>query len=155
MNSDGDGVADFTNPVIRGLPHGLHATNGLAVGPDGRLYIALGSTCNDCLERNASSASVLVFDPETSLLSIYASGLRNPFGLVFDPNGTLWATDQGSQRPSASPDELNVVREGAHYGLPYCATEDAAFPDAGPAVVHLGMETGAVGIAWFESPVFA
>jgi glucose/arabinose dehydrogenase len=115
-----DGVADSVTTILRGLPLGLHAVGGIAEGPDGRIYLGLGSTCNDCSQRDPLSASVLVFDAETAQIAISASGLRNPMGLVFSPDGQLWATDHGSQRPCASPDELNLITPGAHYGWPYC-----------------------------------
>ena len=155
LDDDGDGVADSVSPILRSLPSGLHASNAVAVGPDGRLYIAIGSTCNDCVERNPLSASVLVFDPATGEIRVFAAGLRNPYDLVFAPDGVLWATDQGSQQPCASPDELNIITQGAHYGWPYCAGETSFFVESGLPVVQLGMENGAAGIVWFESPLFA
>lgn len=152
---DGDGVAESVRPILRGLPTGLHGNGGVAEGPDGLLYVGLGSTCNDCPEGDPFSASVLIFDPHSAQIAVHASGLRNPTGIAFSPDGRLWATDQGARSPCASPDELNLITRGAHYGWPSCTPETGDRPDASPAVAQLGMGTGASGLAWFESDLFA
>lgn len=154
-DSDGDGAADLIVPIVRGLPERLHANNGLVEGPDGLIYVAVGSTCNDCVESSPLSATIIQIDPATSAAKIYATGLRNPYGLVFSPDGALWSTDQGSQSPCTNPDELNRILPGAHYGWPYCVAEEDGAGASGPAALLLGTETGAAGIAWIDSPVFA
>ena len=100
---DGDGSADIVTPLIRALPSGSHQNNGIALGPDGRLYLTLGSTCNECVEDNDVSASILALDLDSLQLEVYASGLRNSYDLVFTPDGSLWATDNGSDPPCATP----------------------------------------------------
>ena len=46
-DSDGDGVADVVTPIVRGLPDRVRANNAIAEGPDGLIYVSIGSTCND------------------------------------------------------------------------------------------------------------
>jgi glucose/arabinose dehydrogenase len=154
-DSDGDGVADVVTPIVRGLPDRVRANNAIVEGPDGLIYVSIGSTCNDCVEASRLSAAILQIDPISSEIRLYASGLRNVSDLTFSPDGALWATDQGSLSPCLSPDELNRILPGAHYGWPYCAPEGEGFGDAGPAALLLGTETGAAGIAWMDSPLFA
>ena len=52
VDSDGDGQVDDIETIVSDLPVGIHQNNGLAVGPDGKMYLTLGSTCNACRERS-------------------------------------------------------------------------------------------------------
>jgi len=67
--------------TVADLPYGLHQQNNIVAGPNGRLYIGSGSTCNACKERDARSAAILSVLPNGRDLRIVANGLRNPFGL--------------------------------------------------------------------------
>ncbi|MEE9277226.1 MAG: PQQ-dependent sugar dehydrogenase [Dehalococcoidia bacterium] len=148
---DGDGVSDRRLRILEQLPVGRHQNNGIALDPAGRLFITLGSTCNDCVERSELSASIVVLDLETRELHLFASGLRNPYDLAFSPDGTLWATDNGSDAPCASPDELNRILPNTHYGWPYCEEEEPPFSNERGAALDLGLHTSADGLAWLES----
>ena len=154
QDADGDGRAEATAPLVAGLPVGRHQNNGIAIGPDGRLYIALGSTCNDCIEASPFSAAILALDLETRRLSVHAAGLRNPDDLVFAPDGTLWATDNGSDPPCATSDELNRIEPQSDYGWPYCQSHQPRFPRTQEPLLDLGLHTSADGLAWFESERF-
>jgi glucose/arabinose dehydrogenase len=85
------------------------------------LYLAVGSSCNICLEEESLRATISRANPDGSELEVIATGLRNPVGLDFQP-GTelLWATvnerdNQGNEIP---PDLVTTVEEGADYGWP-------------------------------------
>ena len=99
--------------VIPDLPtRGAHRTRTVAFGPDGMLYLAVGSSCNICVEEEPIRATVSRANPDGSDLEIIATGLRNPVGLAFQP-GTdlLWATvnerdNQGNEIP---PDLVTIV----------------------------------------------
>jgi glucose/arabinose dehydrogenase len=112
--------------VVRGLPFGLHQQDNVVLGPDGRLYMGNGSTCDACRERNRRSATVLSLRPDGSDLRVVARGLRNPFGLAFQPGTSrLYASVNGQDklgtRAQPEPAEMVVrVREGAFYGWPRC-----------------------------------
>ena len=82
---DADGVADRVTTIVRGLPVGRHQNNNIALGPDGLLYVPLGSTCNDCREPNLLSASILHAGLGDRGASVYASGLRNVYDLEVTP----------------------------------------------------------------------
>lgn len=150
---DGDGTADIVTPLIRALPSGRHQNNGIALGPDGRLYLTLGSTCNECVEDNGVSASILALDLDSLQLEVYASGLRNSYDLVFTPDGSLWATDNGSDPPCATPDELNRITSATHYGWPYCEEEVPPFENVQEPALELGLHTSADGLVWVDSPL--
>jgi glucose/arabinose dehydrogenase len=109
--------------VLAGLPHGLHQQNNVVVGPDGRLYLGSGSTCDACAESDPRSAGVLSLRPDGSDLRVHARGLRNAFGLAFQP-GTrrLFVTvnnrdDLGTWEPAES---VVVATRGADFGWPGC-----------------------------------
>ncbi len=152
-DADGDTLADTIDDIITDLPHGGHQNNGLAFGPDGKLFITNGSTCNDCDEDDERSASILQANADGSDLRVYASGLRNPYDLVFDPDGRLWATDNGSDLPCNTIDELNLVADGGDYGWPY--GPDCESSQSGtPPVASLGFNTGSTGIDYYSGNQF-
>ena len=92
--------------LVRGLPYGLHQQDTVALGPDGRLYLGSGSTCNACVERDRRSAAILSFRRDGSDLRVVARGLRNPYGLAFHPRtGALYASVNGR-------DDLGAIRAG-------------------------------------------
>ncbi len=122
QDTNGDFAQDESFPVLENLPTGLHQNDGLALGADGYIYMGLGSTCDACKDESPLSASILRFKPDGSDLSVFASGLRNPYGIAFNAAGDLFATDNG--RDALGDDipleELNHVRAGLDYGWPDC-----------------------------------
>ena len=120
---DGDYVADEAVNFANGLPYDLHWSNQLVFGPDGLLYMGLGSTCDVCYEVDERSATIMRFNTETGESEVYASGLRNPFDVAFHPEtGALFATDNGRDDlgPDSPAEELNHIKQGANYGFPDC-----------------------------------
>lgn len=89
--------------------------------------------------RTRASGVILRVNPDGSGLEVYAWGLRNPFGMRFDPSGELIATDQGyraaGSRPVANaPDAVYRIRPGAWYGWPdYAAGRPVTDPAFRPA----------------------
>ncbi len=124
-DTDGNGVAEALNPVITGLPSsGRHQNDGMALGADGYIYLGMGSTCDACREPDSRSASILRFRPDGSRLSVFATGLRNPYDVAFNAAGDLFATDNGrDDLGEAVPlEELNHIVNGGDYGYPHCWT---------------------------------
>jgi glucose/arabinose dehydrogenase len=107
--------------IVRGLPFKEHQQDAIVAGPDGRLYLGSGSTCDSCVERDPRSAAILSFRPDGRDLRVVASGLRNPYGLAF-VGRTLYATVNGKDKlGDAEPAEMVVrIRQGANYGWPDC-----------------------------------
>ena len=96
-DEDGDGELDSFKTIVNDIPvPGNHQNNGPAIGPDGKLYVPIGSSCDACGEEDVRSASVTRFDLDGSNQEVFARGLRNVYQLAFHPeDGTLWAADNG------------------------------------------------------------
>lgn len=119
-----DGEVGRPDLLIGDLPDaGQHPNRTIAFGPDGLLYISVGSTCNACDETNAESATLLQAQPDGRTRTIYAKGLRNTIGFAWHPQtGELWGMDHGSdwRGDDQPPEELNLIQKGANYGWPFC-----------------------------------
>lgn len=100
---------------------GWHLTRTIVFGDQGKLYVAVGSSCNACVEKEQVRAAILEMNADGSGRRIYASGLRNAVGLKWLA-GRLYATDMGSDHlgDDKPEDMLYTVRAGTDYGWPYC-----------------------------------
>ena len=112
--------------LVKGLPFGEHQQDNVVVGPDGRLDWGSGSTCDACREHSPRSAAILSLRPDGSDLRVVARGLRNPYGLAFQPGtGRLYASVNGQDKlgTDADPEPAEMVvavKRGAFYGWPRC-----------------------------------
>ncbi|KKW91014.1 PQQ-dependent sugar dehydrogenase [Sphingobium chungbukense] len=103
----------------------MHWTRSLVASPQGLLYVGVGSNSNigeNDLETEANRAAVLEVNPRTGDYRIYASGLRNPVGLAFEPkSGALWGVvnERDMLGSDLVPDYLTRVEFGAFYGWPW------------------------------------
>lgn len=108
--------------LIKDLPDGgQHPNRTIAFGPDGLLYVSVGSTCNDCNESNPESATMLQVTPDGSKRKIFARGLRNTIGFDWHPQTkNMWGADNGTdwRGDEIPPEELNKIMDSAHYGWP-------------------------------------
>jgi len=114
--------------TVAGLPAGYnhHWTKSLALSPDGRsLFVGVGSNSNvgeNGMAMEQGRAAIWRFDPQTGAGHVFASGLRNPIGLDFNPStGALWTVvnERDEIGSDLVPDYMTSVREGAFYGWPY------------------------------------
>ena len=103
-----------------------HWTKSMVASRDGtKLYVGVGSNSNiaeNGLEVEYRRAAVLEVDVATGASRVFASGLRNPTGLQWEPQtGTLWAIVNERDEIGADlvPDYLTSVKEGGFYGWPY------------------------------------
>src|SRR5258708_8880796 len=71
--------------IVPNLPTGGHSTRTVVFGPDGKMYVAVGSSCNICDETDSLRAAVSQFDPDGSHGIAFARGLRNSVGLAVNP----------------------------------------------------------------------
>lgn len=115
-NLNADGSLGKLQTLIDDLPDaGQHPNRTLAVGPDNKLYITVGSTCNACNEPNKESATILIANLDGSGRHVYAKGLRNTIGFDWHPdNALLWGFDHGSDSrgDNQPPEELNLLQAG-------------------------------------------
>ncbi|MCY3958257.1 MAG: PQQ-dependent sugar dehydrogenase [Chloroflexi bacterium] len=159
-DTSGSGAADESVEIVTGLPERadlLHRNNGIVAGPDGLLYVAVGSTSNMGEEPETElSGTILRVAPDGSRVDVVARGFRNPFDLAFAPNGELFCTDNAPDVPvraaDDAPDELNHVIEGRDYGHPTVWGEPPeGSTTQGPAAA-LPAHAAATGITFFTGP---
>ncbi len=125
--------------VLDGLPTGsFHNGGRLAFGPDGMLYATLGDTGDrdSAQDRQALSGKILRMSPDGEVPEdnpfddslVFSMGHRNPQGIAWDEQGTMYASEFGQD----TWDELNVIEAGGNYGWPEVeggAGEDGAGED--------------------------
>jgi glucose/arabinose dehydrogenase len=145
-----------------------HWTRSLLPSADGkRLYAGVGSLTNiadDGMEAERGRAAIYELDLASGKSRIFASGLRNPVGLAWEPQtGVLWTVvnERDGLGDETPPDYLTSVREGGFYGWPYCywgQTVDDRVPQD-PALVTkaitpdyaLGGHTASLGLCWLPA----
>jgi glucose/arabinose dehydrogenase len=119
-------TSDRLETLVDDLPAGSGFwTGGLTVGPDERIYAAIGAPCDYCQPDNPERGSILSFALDGSNRQVVASGLRQPSDVTF-LNGQLWTLDSARDELFDTPnlDELNRVMPGANFGWPYCIGQD-------------------------------
>jgi len=121
--------------IIKDLPKGgNHWKKTIRIGPDGYLYMAIGSSCNVCTEADERRAAILRYTPDGAFVDIYATGLRNSAGFAWrEADGGLYATDNGRDLlgDDFPPCELNRIERGGFYGWPYANGNRVPDPDLG------------------------
>jgi Glucose/sorbosone dehydrogenases len=144
-DTNGDDVADEQTIIVDNLPsNGDHQTNKIKFGLDGLLYIGQGSTTDDGTPKPGRpaegplSGAILRVDVDNPQVNVFATGLRQPFGIAVHPdNGELFSVDVGKgefcgfcQGDTAPPEEINWIVAGGNYGFPFCdATPTADNPN--------------------------
>jgi glucose/arabinose dehydrogenase len=118
LNSD-SGISQLAR-----LPSGgNHNYYSIRFGPDGNLYVAMGSTCNVCNEKDGRRATIQTVHANTGELSEFARGLRNATFMAWHPvTQEMWVSEMGRDLigDDIPPDEINIVRKGGNYGWPTC-----------------------------------
>lgn len=156
-------------PVVEGLPSdGGHSTRTVRFGPDRRMYVTVGSSCNVCDEEDPRRAAMLRYAPDGSDYTLFATGLRNSVGFDFHPEtGEIYATDNGRDLlgDDFPPCELNRVVQGGFYGWPIANGDRVPDPDEGeaqgariaesvPPVHGFGAHTAPLGITFYTGTAF-
>lgn len=106
-------------------PRNHHWTKNIIASPDGsKLYVTVGSNSNigeNGMAEEEGRAAIWEIDPAARTHRIYASGLRNPNGMFFTENGTLWTAvnERDEIGGDLVPDYMTSVRDGGFYGWPY------------------------------------
>tara|TARA_R110002051_G_scaffold44627_5_gene90321 strand:- start:3424 stop:4743 length:1320 start_codon:yes stop_codon:yes gene_type:complete len=155
---------------IADLPAGRnhHWTKSLVASADGsRLYVGVGSNSNigeNGLNEEVERAAVLEIDPATGVRRVYASGLRNPVGMAWNPeSGMLWVAvnERDELGDDLVPDYMTSVTPGGFYGWPwsyYGQTVDTRVEPRNPDMVArtlrpdyaLGAHTASLGLTFYD-----
>ncbi|MBX4191802.1 MAG: PQQ-dependent sugar dehydrogenase [Candidatus Doudnabacteria bacterium] len=116
--------SDDKGQKIADLPSGGgHFTRTLRFGPDDRLYVSIGSSCNVCRESDERRAAIYSMKKDGSDFKQYAKGLRNTVFFTWSYlDGKMWGTDMGRDNlgDNTPPEEINILEEGKNYGWPNC-----------------------------------
>ena len=150
-----------------------HWTRNVVARPDGsKLYVSVGSGTNVDVERTDEKdprrAAILEANPDGSGMRVFASGLRNPVGMDWQPaTGALWTAvnERDGLGDDLVPDYLTSVREGAFYGWPYSyfgQNEDPRKRGERPDLVRraivpdvpLGSHTASLGLLFYQGRAF-
>jgi glucose/arabinose dehydrogenase len=139
-----DGSFGEVRTVVTDLPDGgEHPDRTIGAGPDGKLYVAIGSSCSNCTETNPEHATVLQVEADGTR-RIYARGLRNVQGFDWHPeSGELWGGESG---------EIDRIGDGLHYGWPECTGRNCRPSE--PPVVKLSGSTAPSGFVFYRGPQF-
>jgi glucose/arabinose dehydrogenase len=168
------GQTQITTPPTRivelpGGPLNHHWTKSLIASPDGsRLFVGVGSNSNvaeNGIDKEEGRAAVWEIDPATGRHRVFASGLRNPVGLAWEPRrAALWVAvnERDELGSDLVPDYMTSIRDGGFYGWPwsyYGQHVDTRVKPARPDLVAsaivpdyaLGPHTASLGLAWSGS----
>ena len=170
--NEGDTKIDRPGVTIVALPAGQinhHWTKNVIASEDGSLlYVTVGSNSNigeNGMENEVNRAAILEVDPAASGLRLFASGLRNPNGLAFNPaDGALWTTvnERDGIGSDLVPDYMTTVKDGGFYGWPYSYfgqhVDERVEPQEPDLVARaivpdyaLGAHTASLGLTFYEA----
>ncbi len=168
--SDGDTQISAAPSFVANLPGGInhHWTKSLLASRDGKkLYVGVGSNSNvaeNGMEQELNRAVILEVDVTSGATRVFASGLRNPVGLAWQPGtDTLWTVvnERDELGSDLVPDYMTSVREGGFYGWPYSyygQHVDERVQPQNPQLVAsaikpdyaLGAHTASLGLVFYE-----
>lgn len=148
--------------VIYTAPAKFEGFNGIAFGPDGRLYVGVDVGLTDGNDHGPASTSPYLYDilsmsPTGKHFHVFAKGMRQPWQLVF-PKGSAvplvsdLGQDKGAKNP---PDFVLKVRRGDDFGFPSCNwTSAAACSGFAKPLVRFNAHTDVMGLAIVGSKLF-
>lgn len=157
MTVDANLHASNQQDIITDLPKGgNHVTRTVLIGPDGKLYVSIGSSCNVCNESDPHRASVWQYHTDGSGGRLYAHGLRNAVGMAVNPvTHEIWVTNNGRDLlgDDTPPETIYALRDGADYGWPRCHAGTIVDPDFGSAGACQGVEQPFVKMQAHSAPL--
>ncbi|ELQ16539.1 L-sorbosone dehydrogenase precursor [Xanthomonas translucens DAR61454] len=167
---EGDTQISAAPRFVANLPGGInhHWTKSLLASRDGnKLYVGVGSNSNvaeNGMDAELNRAAILEVDAHSGATRVFASGLRNPVGLAWQPGAdTLWVVvnERDEIGSDLVPDYLTSVREGGFYGWPYSYygqhVDERVQPQNAEMVASaikpdyaLGPHTASLGLTFYE-----
>jgi glucose/arabinose dehydrogenase len=138
---------------------GGHWTRTILFGADGAMYVSIGSSCNLCEEQSPDRAAVMKYDADGRNGRLYSSGLRNAVGMALNPvTRQIWVTQ--NERDNIKPDyqdlppeEINILRDGANFGWPYCHSTRVPNPEFNDAARCASTEPPALAMQAHSAPL--
>ena len=165
----GQTAANAKPQQLAALPSGGHSTRGVLFNKAGtKMYVSIGSRSNVSSGEPPERATIVEFNPDGSGKRIFASGLRNPVGMAWEPaTGALWTAvnERDGLGDELVPDYATAVQPGAFYGWPYAylgANEDprraGEHPDLVkktiPPSVPIQSHSAPLGIVFYQGTMF-
>jgi len=171
----GDTEITAQGEPITELPAGpinIHWVKNILASPDGtKLYASVGSNSNigeRGFDNEEGRAAIHEIDLSSGASRLFASGLRNPVGMAFQPDsGKLWTTvnERDELGSDLVPDYMTSVRDGGFYGWPYSYFGDHVDERVQPQRPELvkkaitpdyalGPHTASLGLAFYSGPLF-
>ncbi|WP_460842795.1 PQQ-dependent sugar dehydrogenase [Noviherbaspirillum agri] len=167
IDGPGEKIVDLpAGPINR------HWTRNVLASRDGkRLYVTVGSNSDVAekgMENEVNRAAILEVDPTAKTYRVFASGIRNPNGLAWQPqSGALWTAvnERDELGSDLVPDYMTSVKDGGFYGWPYSYYGRHLDPRVKPqrpdlvdkAIVPdyaLGAHTSSIGLAFYDGKLF-
>ncbi len=161
------GVLGQRETIVTDLPTGgEHLSRTLGFSPSGKMYVSVGSSCNNCSPAAAGTGAIWEFNADGTGKRLFATGIRNAVGFVFQPTtGQMWATENSRDflGDNLPPDEINIIRDGGGYGWPHCYGAnivDPAYRNAAlcqgtvPSVHDLQAHSAPLGLAFISGTQF-
>ena len=167
--TNGDQKAQGAAEKLMDLPTGGHSTRNVVFNRAGnKMYVAVGSQSNNNAGEDCRRAAILEFNPDGSGYRVFASGIRNPVGLAWQPGSdTLWTAmnERDNLGDDLVPDYATSVKDGGFYGWPYSyigknpdPRYQGAFPDlVNRAIVPdvlLPAHSAALGLTFYDGNQF-
>lgn len=165
----GDTASRGAMQKVSDLPGGGHSTRGVIFNRSGtKMYVSVGSDSNVSAGEDPRRAAILELRPDGGVPRVFASGLRNPVGMAWEPvTGALWTAvnERDGLGDELVPDYVTDVKDGAFYGWPYSylGTHEeprrrGERPDlatkAIPPAVLIQAHSAPLGIAFYEGAMF-
>jgi glucose/arabinose dehydrogenase len=154
--------------IMQGFPKRAgHSWKHLRLGPDGKLYVTVGSPCNICESPDVRYATIMRMNLDGSGAEIYARGVRDSQGFDWSPlTHEFWFTDNGRDMmgDDIPDDELDrAPGKDLNFGFPYCHAGDVSDPQFGskhpckefvPPALKLGAHVAALGMRFYTGKMF-
>lgn len=146
-----------------------HGSKYIGIGPDNKIYVAVGSPCNVCDSNVADPryGSIVRMNMDGSGYELFATGIRNSVGFDWQPQtNKLWFTDNGRDDlgDDIPSDELDYAPNmGMNFGFPYCNEGDLPDPTYGsqhscdeftPPIFKLGAHVASLGMKFYSGKMF-
>ena len=142
-----------TTRVIATGPEGYAAFNGLAVGPDGLIYVGANPGTPD----PNYATSFLTVDPASGAVNVIATGIRQPWQPLFLPGHALPLVsdlNQDDLGPKRPPDYVLAIKRGANYGYPTCPADASSCANYAKPFIRFAAHASPMGLGFVKGRLY-